>query len=227
MSSPTGISQTGAKNWDPLVKLTHWGIGALVVVNALVVEEGSGWHIWAGYTLAALLAVRLLWGLVGPKEARFSAFPFSPRRALDHIAELRRGKTSQHRSHNPLGALMVYTLWLCLGVIVATGIAMAGPPPANPNTSEEAYEREFAGGERYREDEGEDEDEDEDEGRDSIGGEHAEEHEEEGAIQEIHEIAVNLLYVLIGLHVLGVLFETRRSGRGLVLSMLPGRRGSR
>lgn len=94
--------------WDPIVKLTHWGVVTAVIANAIFTEEGSGWHIWVGYGLAALLALRLLWGLIGPAEARFSAFPPSPRRALAHIAEIRRGEVVRHRSHNPLGAMMVY-----------------------------------------------------------------------------------------------------------------------
>lgn len=68
--------------WDPIVKLTHWGVVTAVIANAIFTEEGSGWHIWVGYGLAALLALRLLWGLIGPAEARFSAFAPSPRRHL-------------------------------------------------------------------------------------------------------------------------------------------------
>ena len=43
-------------------------------------------------------------------------------------------------------------------------------------------------------------------------------------IGEIHEVAANLLFILAGLHLLGVAFETRRSGRGILTAMLPGRR---
>ena len=73
------------RRWDPIVKLTHWGVVTAVIANAIFTEEGSGWHIWVGYGLAALLGLRLLWGLIGPSEARFSAFPPSPNRALAHI----------------------------------------------------------------------------------------------------------------------------------------------
>ena len=45
------------RRWDPIVKLTHWGIVAAIIGNALVTEEGSGWHIWVGYGLAALLGL--------------------------------------------------------------------------------------------------------------------------------------------------------------------------
>jgi len=43
-------------------------------------------------------------------------------------------------------------------------------------------------------------------------------------MEELHQIAVNLLYVLIVLHIAGVVFETRRSGQQVVLAMLPRRR---
>ena len=46
---------------------------------------------------------------------------------------------------------------------------------------------------------------------------------EDSVWEEVHETAVNLLYVLIALHIAGVAFETRRSGREILLAMLPGR----
>lgn len=213
------------RRWDPIVKLTHWGIVAAVIGNALVTEEGSGWHIWVGYGLAALLALRLLWGLIGPKEARFSAFPPSPARALAHMREIGRGEVVRHRSHNPLGALMAYAIWGTLLVVIGSGIAMSGPPPADPSA---------VSGEHG-------------EGGKGEGGEGEEEHEEASAIgalliapayadeggqggegeadkvfEEVHEVAVNLLYLLIALHLMGVIFETRRSGHEVVGAMLPG-----
>ena len=66
------------------------------------------------------------------------------------------------------------------------------------------------------------EDHDDEHGKEAREG-HEGGHEEEG-MEELHELAVNLLYLLIVLHIAGVLFETRRSGRQVVVAMLPGRR---
>jgi cytochrome b len=206
------------KRWDPIVKLTHWGIVAAVIGNALVTEEGSGWHIWIGYGLAALLALRLLWGLVGPREARFTAFPPSLARASRHMGEIGRGEVTRHASHNPLGALMVYAIWATLLVVIGSGVAMSGPPPANP-TDHRAVRTE--GGERTEADEpGERATDGEREGTREEGAEGEE--GEEGPLGELHELSVNLLYVLIALHLMGVVFESRRSGSGIVRAMLPG-----
>ncbi len=197
--------QPRLSRWDPVVKLTHWSVVLAVLANAAITEEGSAAHIWVGYALAAILGLRLLWGLIGPAEARFSAFLPSPRRALAHLREIRRGTVTEHRSHNPLGALMVYAIWSCLLVIIGTGIAMAGLPDTNSQLREP--EAAYASAEAYEEAE------------EREGGEH-----EEGALTEVHEVAANLLYLLILLHIAGVVFETRRSGRKVVLAMVPGHR---
>ncbi|EQB30078.1 cytochrome b/b6 domain-containing protein [Sphingobium ummariense] len=217
MTAKTTEASLPTRRWDPLVRITHWGIVVAIIVNALVVEEGSGIHISVGYALAALLALRLLWGLIGPPEARFSAFPPSPLRAFAHVREISSGTRTTHASHNPLGALMVYAIWSCLAAIIATGIAMA-PPSAAPWTNREGKEHVEAGVKAStpvaaeREDDGEAEETGE---------------REEGPLTEIHEIAVNLLYLLIALHLAGVIFETRRSGRQIVTSMLPWPTGSK
>ncbi len=198
------------RSWDPVVKITHWAIVTAIIANALVTEEGSGAHIWVGYALAAVFALRLLWGLIGPAEARFSAFPPSLRRALGHLRDIRVGRQEIHRSHNPLGALMVYAIWCVLGVVIASGIAMAGPPSgAFPGPAEQAGEvsRHLIAGQG--------DDEEEDEGKGAEGS--------ESMWEEAHETSVNLLYILIALHIAGVVFETRRSGREILLAMLPGR----
>lgn len=210
MTTNTTDASLPMRRWDPLVRITHWGIVVAIIVNALVVEEGSGIHIWVGYGLAALLALRLLWGLIGPPEARFSAFPPSPLRAFAHVREIASGTRTTHASHNPLGALMVYAIWSCLAVIIATGITMA-PPSAAPWTNLEGKEQ-VAGVQASTPLAAEREE----------GGETEEAGErEEGPLTEIHEIAVNLLYLLIALHLAGVIFETRRSGRQIVTAMLP------
>lgn len=38
------------------------------------------------------------------------------------------GRHAEHRSHNPLEALMVYAFWGTLLVIIGTGVEMAGLP---------------------------------------------------------------------------------------------------
>lgn len=196
-----------ARRWDPLVRITHWGIAAAVVTNRLFTEGGSQVHVWIGLALAALLAVRLGWGFVGPVEARFTSFPPSPRRAIDHARDILAGRHVSHRSHNPLGALMAYALWASLAVVIASGIAMTGFPPRVP--AEDGDRPAVAAMVLTDEEAGEEAGE--------AGG------EGEEIVEEVHEIAANLLLALAALHLAGVAFETRRSGRQIVLAMIGGK----
>jgi len=205
----TETTTSARRRWDPIVRITHWSIALAVLANAVVTEEGSGPHIWVGYGLAAILGLRLLWGLVGPAEARFSAFWPSPRKALAHLRDIRTGKVVHHTSHNPLGAMMVYAIWGCLLTIIGTGIAMAGPPPWN-GAPEAAEYRTTADAAKSQEEA------DEEKGEEEEG-----EGEEGGPLGEIHETAANLLYLLILLHIGGVIFETRRSGKQVLVAMAP------
>ena len=51
------------KVWDPVVRVFHWATVLLCVLNLFILEEGARNHRYAGYALAGLLALRIVWGL--------------------------------------------------------------------------------------------------------------------------------------------------------------------
>ncbi|RVU38807.1 cytochrome B [Hwanghaeella grinnelliae] len=127
----TGAPETGGPEpartvpvWDPLVRLIHWSLALSILINSAFTDEESRLHEWVGYVALGLVAVRLLWGLIGTKPARFTAFPPSPARALHHVFAMLKGDRSVHLSHNPLGALMVYNIWATVAALGATGYMM-------------------------------------------------------------------------------------------------------
>jgi len=110
--------------WDIVVRATHWAVALLVILELTVLDEDWAVHRWAGYVVLALVGLRLVWGLIGTRHARFSAFPPSLSAAREHLAGLLRGRHDLHLSHNPLGALMAYNLWASLVAVCLTGILM-------------------------------------------------------------------------------------------------------
>jgi cytochrome b len=110
--------------WDPLVRLIHWSLALTILLNGAFVEEESRTHEWIGYIALGLVGLRLVWALIGSKHARFSAFPPNPGRAVRHLKAMLAGDRSVHISHNPLGALMVYNIWLSVIAIGVTGYMM-------------------------------------------------------------------------------------------------------
>ena len=196
------------------MRLTHWGIVGAVLLNGLITEGSDQIQVWIGYTALAMLALRLVWGLVGTGPARFSAFPPSLSAARAHIAAMRADRHPAYRSHNPLGALMAYVLWGTLAVVAATGIAMAGSPFSTGPAGEAVEEHAVGAGEHGEETEAHESEAGEaHEGGDSEAGE---------ALEEVHEVAADPLLVLAALHVGGVAPESRLSGRSLVRPMVKG-----
>lgn len=60
---------------DAPMRMFHW-LFALCFVGAYASADGESWrmlHVTLGYTLAGLLAFRIIYGLVGPRQARLSS----------------------------------------------------------------------------------------------------------------------------------------------------------
>ena len=129
--------------WDPLVRMVHWGLVLTIVLNGAITEEDGTLHEWVGYAALGLLVIRLMWGSVGTAPARFTAFPPSLRAALAHLGGILSGDRTVHLSHNPLGALMVYNIWLTVAAICVTGIMMGTVRFFGVDWVEEAHELAF------------------------------------------------------------------------------------
>jgi len=194
--------------WDPLVRLTHWTIAASVIVNGLISDPGKALHVWVGWATLGILAVRLIWGLIGPTEARFSSFLPDPRAAVMHVIDLVKGiRPRDYPSHNPAGALMVYALWASLAIVIATGLIMTdASSPMQVAAEQAAVEA----------------------GDWSLLAHNAlnVDNEAYNAIKQtagfVHEVIANLLMFLAALHVVGVFVEGRVMRRNLVKPMLLG-----
>lgn len=116
----TPESPTSVLVWDRVVRVTHWGVAALVLWN-LFEDSGGPLHRNLGYAATALVAVRLVWGFVGSDAARFVAWwPRMPvlRR---YVASLRAGKPMKFLSHNPIGALGMLAMWGLIITLALTG----------------------------------------------------------------------------------------------------------
>ncbi|APW40428.1 cytochrome B [Rhodoferax koreense] len=120
--------------WDLPTRLFHWALALSVValvVTAYVGGNAMVWHLRLGYTVLSLLLFRLVWGLIGGRWSRFSAFIYSPATLLRYLRG--RGDPAHSVGHTPLGAVSVFALLAALLVQVASGlmsddeISAAGP----------------------------------------------------------------------------------------------------
>ncbi|CAG9296227.1 cytochrome b/b6 domain-containing protein [Celerinatantimonas diazotrophica] len=113
-----------ATHWDIIVKLTHWSVAILFLINYFVTEAGSRVHQWVGYTLTSLVLIRLLWGLIAKPPARLSSFLPNIPSAFAHIIEVTTTREDHHQGHNPAGAIMIWCMWSGLLTIGLSGYMM-------------------------------------------------------------------------------------------------------
>ena len=120
------------KAWDPLVRVFHW---SLVFFFLLAYASGDDWtslHVWAGYAVAMLVGFRLLWGIVGTRNARFLTFVKSPRAVMRHLRDMLLLKAPHYLGHNPVAAAMVVALLASIILVAFSGmvlIAVEGKGP--------------------------------------------------------------------------------------------------
>lgn len=124
----TAESQTRpvlARVWDPFVRLFHWSLVTSFAVAWLTHEGDLGWvHQWAGYCAGALVLMRLLWGVVGTRYARFSQFVRHPSRVIGYLRDIATGREARYIGHNPAGGAMVVALMLGMLATAVTGWLM-------------------------------------------------------------------------------------------------------
>lgn len=117
-----------AKNvliWDAPVRVFHW-LMVLSFAGAYITAESETWrlvHVTLGYTMAGLVAFRLVWGLAGTRYARFSSFVRGPKAVMAYLRALLRGQPEHHTGHNPAGALAIVAMLALTVGIGATGWA--------------------------------------------------------------------------------------------------------
>ena len=111
--------------WDLPTRIFHWSLAASFT-TAFVTSESEKLrdiHVLAGYSLAGLIAFRILWGFVGGSHSRFADFLPTPGKLVDYLKSLLAGRPQHYVGHNPAGAVAIFLL-LAFGLIAtASGYA--------------------------------------------------------------------------------------------------------
>lgn len=111
--------------WDLPVRIFHWLLAASFA-GAWLTAGHERWmlvHVTLGCTVLALAVLRVAWGLVGTRHARFGDFVRGPRAAMRYLGGLVRGQPQHYLGHNPAGGLAIVALLALAVTAAATGLA--------------------------------------------------------------------------------------------------------
>lgn len=203
------------KVWDPLVRIFHWTLVVAFFTAYFTEDDWQDIHVLAGYTVAGLVAFRIVWGFVGTRHARFSDFVFSPATIFKYLKDTLALRARRYIGHNPAGGAMVIALLISLACTTLTGMQLyaveenAGPfadvqiEKLSPIATAVADEEEYG---EY--------------------GEHGEGHGEgdEELWEELHEFFANFTLFLVLLHIAGVMVSSFAHAENLPRAMVTGRK---
>lgn len=168
---------TTKKVWDPFVRVFHWSLALGVALNGLVVDDDSKLHIQLGYAVLGLVLLRIGWGIVGTRHARFADFPLDIDASLGQLQDIATGRVRYHAGHTPLGALMIYNILATVLLLGLTGYMM---------TTNLFWGVDW--------------------------------------VEDLHELIAGWLGLSVAVHVVAVIYESKRTGVNLPQAMITGRK---
>lgn len=118
--------------WGPLTRFFHWSLALFFTLSYLSEDNFELIHFYTGYAITALIIFRIIWGVIGPKNSRFSHFVKKPSAAIGYLKSLLTTTPQHYLGHNPAGGLMVVALLCMLALSVTSGMTLLAIEGSGP-----------------------------------------------------------------------------------------------
>jgi cytochrome b len=127
---PTSLADQGkagqpVKVWDPVVRILHWTMALGVIANLTLLRENKDLHNIVGYVVLGALTVRILWGFIGTRHARFGDFVPWPGTLMGYLKAMLARREPRYIGHNPAGSVMIIGLLVLMAMLGISGWMMS------------------------------------------------------------------------------------------------------
>ncbi|MDH5433311.1 MAG: cytochrome b/b6 domain-containing protein [Gammaproteobacteria bacterium] len=119
------------KIYDIPTRIYHW-LTAILFTSAFAIantvdDESSlfPYHMLFGLMLLCLLIFRIIWGFIGSRHARFSAFLLKPQQLIQYFKDSIKGGGKRYAGHNPASSYSAIIIFISILVMATTGLLMA------------------------------------------------------------------------------------------------------
>lgn len=116
--------------WDSAVRIFHIlfavGFAASYGIAKLLGEDSQAfpYHAIIGLMLSLLVALRVVWALIGTRWARFTGLSLGPKHQLSYLASIVSGKGPSYAGHNPATSFAMLLMFAGIGGLAWTGLQM-------------------------------------------------------------------------------------------------------
>lgn len=117
--------------WDLPVRVFHWLLAASFLgafgIAELTDDEGSLFsvHMLLGLVALGMVVLRLVWGFVGTRYARFRSLALSPGELVAYLGDALRGRGRRYVGHNPGASWAILAMFACILGLAVTGVGMS------------------------------------------------------------------------------------------------------
>lgn len=183
--------------WDVVVRAFHWSLVIAFFACYFTGDEFELLHAYLGYGILVLLGVRVIWGIVGTKYARFSDFIYGWTKVREYVVGLAAWRPPHYLGHNPVGGWIIVLLLMLLFVTCWTGLEAYGVQGRGPLAQQGFWAANA------------NEEKDDDDTDDELWS-------------EIHEVLSDATLYLVFFHVIGVIVSSLSHRENLVRAMWTG-----
>ncbi|MBC7456928.1 MAG: cytochrome b/b6 domain-containing protein [Bdellovibrionaceae bacterium] len=108
--------------WNKFIRLTHWLVAVIIILDMFIFTDGADLHIWLGYIVTGLVILRLIYGLISRHQAHsLSNFPLSASSLIKFFQDKIKNRDTKYLGHNPAASLVYVLIWLCVLGLTITG----------------------------------------------------------------------------------------------------------
>jgi len=193
------------KVWDIVVRVFHWSLALFVTISFFTGEVLQTVHAYSGYIIICLLIIRIVWGFVGTKYARFSNFIYPPKTIINYFKNLTDETAKNYLGHNPVGGAMIIIMIVFLSMTAWTGLKAYAVEGKGPLASIETSIITQAQADNHEHHDRHDKHEKKDE-----------------FWEDVHEIVANFMMLIVLLHIGGVLISNEILKEDLIRPMFTG-----
>ncbi len=117
--------------WDLPTRLFHWLLVLGLIVTYALAQFASehsklfSVHMIIGIALGFMVVLRVIWGIVGTRYARFGSFQFGPSALVGYFKAMVAATAQRSIGHNPASSYSAIAMLVLVGLAVSTGLLMS------------------------------------------------------------------------------------------------------